>query len=237
MLDNSDLLNLNNSSTIGCNLNTVNDNLNDILKHDIKSTTPSIDGNSPNTINNDNNNKITPFDNAYNDGISIFRDLCHFKRMNNYDAVDEHKKVELSETFFNNVKDKYAYFFATFPLIVKFMFNLMLFHPNGLREFLSFYFNTDVSERHNNMSDNIKLNCKYVYFVYLHILTENNGMNGKKKDKKDTIINKALKFESNIFNLTIKEYDHIITSLKKNEDDIKSNKKERLIEFIKNNKK
>lgn len=249
MSSDSELLHLNNSSTIGCDLSDVKTNLNNILDDTSINTNNNLniinnidDSNKKKNITNSNNNNTnnkedTPFDNAYDDGINIFNELRQFKRMNNYDSSDEQKKIELSESFFNSIKDKYSFFFATFPLIVKFMFNLMLFHPIGFREFLTFYFNTNPSERHNNMSENIKLNCKYVYFVYIHVLNENNGLNGKKKDKKDTIIHKALKFESNIFNMTIKEYDHIITSLKKNEDDIKTNKKERLIEYIKNQKK
>jgi hypothetical protein len=179
--------------------------------------------------------KKTPLDNAFEDGINIFNELRDFKIKNNYEKLDETKKMNLSESFFNNIKDKYTFFFATFPLIVKFMFNLMLFHPIGFREFLTFYFNINTNDRNSDMSENIKLNCKYIYYVYFQILTENNGISGKKKDKKETIVNKALKFESNIFNMTIKEYDHIISTLKQNEEHVKASKKERLIEFVKKN--
>ena len=236
MEDNSDLLTLDYINTIGHDLNDVNASLNNILNdtpNDIVNKIPTdidID-----IKNNDVKNKKTPLDNALEDGINIFSELREFKIKNNYEKSDETKKMSLSESFFDNIKNKYTFFFATFPLIVKFMFNLMLFHPIGFREFLTFYFNINTNDRHSDMSENIKLNCKYIYYVYLQILTENNGINGKKKDKKETIVNKALKFESNIFNMTIKEYDHIISTLKQNEEHVKTNKKERLIEFVKKN--
>jgi hypothetical protein len=180
-------------------------------------------------------NKKTPLDNAFEDGINIFNDMRDFKLKNDYVNSDETKKMNLSELYYNNIKDKYSFFFATFPLIVKFIFNLTLFHPIGFREFLIFYFNTDTNDRHSNMSNNIKLNCKYIYFVQLHILTDNDGINGKRRDKKENIVNKALKYESNIFNITIKEYDNIISTLKKNEEHVKLIKKERLINFLQKN--
>lgn len=236
MDDNSDLLTLDNINTIGQDLNDVNASLNNILND----TSNDIVNKIPTDINVDIKNddvisKKTPLDNAFEDGMNIFNELRDFKIKNNYERSDETKKMNLSESFFNNIKDKYTFFFATFPLIVKFMFNLMLFHPIGFREFLTFYFNINTNDRHSDMSENIKLNCKYIYYVYFQILTENNGISGKKKDKKETIVNKALKFESNIFNMTIKEYDHIISTLKQNEEHVKTNKKERLIEFVKKN--
>ncbi len=223
-------LNINNYSIIGCNLNDVNITLNNIyndntLKH-LNKLCNNFEINNQ-YINNKDNKQI---DNAYNEGLNIFKELCEFKKINKYYIADEYKKNELSEIFYNNIKNKYSFFFTTFPLIIKFMFNLMLFDTIGFRKFLIYYFNTEIS---NNMSDNIKLNCKYIYFVYLQILLINNNKSGNKKCKKNIIINKALQFEEYIYNITIKEYNNIITTLKQN--NIKQNKKTRLIEFIQNN--
>lgn len=229
-----------NIKIIGNDLSDVNTSLNNILNNTSNETVSKIQ-NTNVGVNEKYKKKavqasgLCPLDNAFEDGINIFNEMRDFKLKNNYENSDETKKMSLSESYFNNIKDKYIFFFTTFPLIVKFMFNLMLFHQIGFRDFLTFYFNTNPNDRHSDMSNNIKLNCKYIYYVYLQILTEHNDINGKKKDKMETIVNKALKLESNIFNMTIKEYDHIISTLKKNEEDVKANKRERLIEFVKKN--
>lgn len=169
---------------------------------------------------------------TYKEGNEIYKESKKFKQKNFYDNQNENKKVELSEMFSENIKIKYQSFYKTFPLIIKFIFNLNLFNELGYYNFLTYYYSTD--ENKLEEMANIKINCRYIYYVYYQILNDNNNINGKKKDKKEFLKEKAERLENNIYKSTIKQYDNIIEAMKKNEINMFNIKKERLHKLLNN---
>ena len=194
-------------SVIGNNINEFNSFLDNVVSecHEENSNKlPKVDIKKP-LIKNEK-------DLAYEIGCKIYEKSLKFKTDNDYDKQEENKKVELSEKFTEEIEDKN--YSKIFSLIIKFMFNLNLFDEKGYYDYLTYYFNVPDQERNSNVHANVKIHCKYIYYVYYQVLLRNNNSNGKKKDKIEVIKSKAEKLENNIYNSTIKQYENIMEAIK-----------------------
>tara|TARA_B110000263_G_C15269570_1_gene492791 strand:+ start:696 stop:1487 length:792 start_codon:yes stop_codon:yes gene_type:complete len=212
----------------------INNNINPLL---------TTTNNNKQSVHNEKNKYVEPNNNeilndiiqkTYKEGCSIYREILLQKDELKYNNKNTNDKNEICEKIHQKLLIKYQEYMITFPILIKIMLNLEIFHTKGYYEFLLYYYNRKSQSK--SIEENVECNCKYIYYTYYCILFENNGINGRRKCSVDILKNKAREFEQKITSMMLSEYTNIIKTVKQNIEKETLNKKERLIEYINNNK-